>query len=98
MGQAHLPTGKLRTGRANDFMGVPLPVVALARDLPPSHEIDWHDQPRFQLVYAARGVMTVDTHGVDAAPARAPPHRQRRGPAPQPLRTTGRRDKDAAQL
>ena len=47
--------------RANDFMGVPRPVVALARDLPPSHEIDWHCHPRFQLVYAARGVMTVDT-------------------------------------
>ncbi|MEA3192896.1 MAG: hypothetical protein QOD26_1229 [Betaproteobacteria bacterium] len=42
-------------------MAVPRPVVALARDLPPSHEIDWHSHPRFQLVYAARGVMTVDT-------------------------------------
>jgi AraC-like DNA-binding protein len=51
----------LNGGRANDFMGVPRPVVALARDLPPSHEIDWHSHPRFQLVYAARGVMTVDT-------------------------------------
>jgi AraC-like DNA-binding protein len=50
-----------RGGRANDFMSVPRPVVALARDLPPSHEIDWHSHPRFQLVYAARGVMTVDT-------------------------------------
>jgi AraC-like DNA-binding protein len=57
MGQAEAH----RPGRANDFMGVPRPVVALARDLPPSHEIDWHSHPRFQLVYAARGVMTVDT-------------------------------------
>lgn len=57
MGQAEAQ----RPGRANDFMGVPRPVVALARDLPPSHEIDWHSHPRFQLVYAARGVMTVDT-------------------------------------
>jgi AraC-like DNA-binding protein len=55
MGQAD------RAVRANDFMGVPRPVVALARDLPPSHEIDWHSHPRFQLVYAARGVMSVDT-------------------------------------
>lgn len=47
--------------RANDYMSVPRPVVALARDLPPAHEIDWHSHPRFQLVYAARGVMTVDT-------------------------------------
>lgn len=42
-------------------MAVPRPVVALARDLAPSHEIDWHSHPRYQLVYAARGVMTVDT-------------------------------------
>ncbi len=48
-------------GRANDFMSVPRPVLALARDLPPAHEIDWHSHPRYQLVYAARGVMTVDT-------------------------------------
>ncbi len=48
-------------GRANAYMSVPRPVVALATDLPPAHEIDWHSHPRFQLVYAARGVMTVDT-------------------------------------
>jgi AraC-like DNA-binding protein/mannose-6-phosphate isomerase-like protein (cupin superfamily) len=47
--------------RANDYMSVPRAVVVLARDLPPAHEIDWHSHPRFQLVYAARGVMTVDT-------------------------------------
>jgi AraC-like DNA-binding protein len=47
--------------RANAYMSVPRPVVALARDLAPSHEIDWHSHPRYQLVYAARGVMTVDT-------------------------------------
>ncbi|HZQ72723.1 MAG TPA: helix-turn-helix transcriptional regulator [Burkholderiales bacterium] len=46
---------------ANAYMSVPRPVIALARDLPPAHEIDWHSHPRFQLVYAARGVMTVDT-------------------------------------
>jgi len=51
----------LSAARANDYMKVPRPVVALARDLPPAHEIDWHSHPRFQLVYAARGVMTVDT-------------------------------------
>jgi AraC-like DNA-binding protein len=42
-------------------MAVPRPVLALARDLAPAHEIDWHSHPRFQLVYAAHGVMTVDT-------------------------------------
>src|SRR3954466_3025335 len=50
-----------RTARANDFMAVPRPVVALARDLPAADGFDWHSHPRFQLVYAARGVMTVDT-------------------------------------
>jgi len=53
--------GTSKGGRANDFMAVPRPVLALARDLPPAHEIAWHSHPRFQLVYAARGVMTVDT-------------------------------------
>ena len=42
-------------------MSVPRPVIALARDMAPAHEIDWHSHPRFQLVYAARGVMKVDT-------------------------------------
>ena len=72
-----------RTVRANDFMGVPRPVVALARDLPPSHEIDWHSHPRFQLVFAARGVMTVDTREATwvVPPQRAvwmPPHVEHR--------------------
>ena len=49
------------SARANDYMRVPRPVVVLARDLPSAHEIDWHSHPRFQLVYAARGMMTVDT-------------------------------------
>jgi AraC-like DNA-binding protein len=60
MGQSS-PTAR-KAGRANAYMSVPRPVVALATDLPPAHEIDWHSHPRFQLVYAARGVMTVDTH------------------------------------
>src|SRR5262249_39570356 len=47
--------------RANDYMSVPRPVVVLARDLQPADEIDWHSHPRFQLVYAARGVLAVDT-------------------------------------
>lgn len=50
-----------QAGRANSYMAVPRPVVALARDLPAAEEIGWHSHPRYQLVYAARGVMTVDT-------------------------------------
>ena len=33
----------------------------MARDLPAASEIDWHSHPRFQLIFAVRGVMTVDT-------------------------------------
>src|SRR3954467_8612066 len=63
LGQSLSKMGQLpaQAVRATDFMGVPRAVVALARDLPPAHEIDWHSHPRFQLVYAARGVMSVDT-------------------------------------
>ncbi|HYD55645.1 MAG TPA: helix-turn-helix transcriptional regulator [Burkholderiales bacterium] len=55
------PAGGQHAGRANAYMSVPRPVVALARDLPTAEEIGWHSHPRYQLVYAARGVMTVDT-------------------------------------
>jgi AraC-like DNA-binding protein len=55
MGQHPRPT------RSDAFQNVPRPVAAMARDLPPSYEIAWHSHPRFQLIYAARGVMTVDT-------------------------------------
>jgi len=62
MGQAHPgATDPRQAGRANAFMSVPRPVLAMARDLPPAQEIGWHSHPRFQLVYAARGVLAVDT-------------------------------------
>jgi AraC-like DNA-binding protein len=48
--------------RAADYQGVPRPVGAMANDLPPGHEIPWHSHPRFQLLYAVRGVMLIDTH------------------------------------
>jgi AraC-like DNA-binding protein len=59
MGQ--LSPADRRAGRANTYMSVPRPVFALATDLASAHDIDWHSHPRFQLVYAARGVVTVDT-------------------------------------
>lgn len=46
---------------AVDYQNVPRPVAAMARDLPADHEIDWHAHPRFQVIYASEGVMTVDT-------------------------------------
>lgn len=59
MGQ--LSPADRRAGRANAYMSVPRPVFGLATDLASAHDIDWHSHPRFQLVYAARGVVTVDT-------------------------------------
>jgi AraC-like DNA-binding protein/mannose-6-phosphate isomerase-like protein (cupin superfamily) len=59
MGQ-RLSTSKPTRGDA--YQEVPRPVGAMARDLPPAFEIPWHSHPRFQLIFATRGVMTVDTH------------------------------------
>ena len=52
-----------RSIRGDDYQRVPRPVAAMARDLPSDYEIAWHSHPRFQLVYGAQGVMTVDTRG-----------------------------------
>ena len=50
-----------RSTRGDDYQAVPRPVAAMARDLPPEYEIPWHSHPRFQLVYGAHGVMSVET-------------------------------------
>ena len=47
--------------RGDAYQEVPRPVGAMARDLPPAYEIDWHSHPRYQLIFATRGVMTIDT-------------------------------------
>ena len=51
-----------RSTSGADYQNVPRPVAAMARDLPPDHEIDWHQHPRFQVIYGTEGVMSVDTH------------------------------------
>ncbi len=51
-----------RSTSAVDYQSVPRPVAAMARDLPPDHEIAWHMHPRFQVIYATEGVMRIDTH------------------------------------
>jgi AraC-like DNA-binding protein len=54
---------------ADDFDTVPRPVVALATDYLPGHEIAPHRHRRVQLVHAATGVMTVTTeHGAWVVP------------------------------
>ena len=47
--------------RGDAYQDVPRPVGAMARDLPADFEIGWHSHPRFQLIFAVRGVMSVDT-------------------------------------
>jgi AraC-like DNA-binding protein len=64
MRQSPKPPATLpRSIRGDDYQRVPRPVAAMARDLPSDYEIAWHSHPRFQLVYGAQGVMTVDTRG-----------------------------------
>ncbi len=58
-----MPTPK--STRGDDYQQVPRPVAAMARDLPSDYEIAWHKHPRYQLVYGAQGVMTVDTRGAN---------------------------------
>jgi AraC-like DNA-binding protein len=48
--------------RSDAYQNIPRPVGAMADDLPPAHEIPWHSHPRFQLIFAVRGVMLIDTH------------------------------------
>lgn len=76
-------TSPTRSTDARDYQHVPRPVAAMARDLPPDFEIAWHEHPRFQLLYAVRGVMTVETpHGTWVVPPQRavwlPPHTRHR--------------------
>ncbi|MDF2901285.1 MAG: AraC family transcriptional regulator [Phenylobacterium sp.] len=53
----------------NDYQNIPRPVVAIGNDYPPSHELEWHEHRRGQLLYAAKGVVALSTpHGAWVAP------------------------------
>jgi hypothetical protein len=39
-----------RSTASVDYQKVPRPLAAMARDLPPHHEIDWHSHPRFEVI------------------------------------------------
>jgi AraC-like DNA-binding protein len=59
----------MRNVHANDIPYVPRPALAVANDYPPDFELARHRHTRGQLVYAAEGVITVDTdEGAWAAP------------------------------
>jgi len=51
-----------RSTSAVDYQNVPRPIAAMAHDLPRGHVINWHEHPRFQVIYGTEGVMHVDTH------------------------------------
>jgi len=55
------PAGQPKPTHADAYQGVPRPVGAMAHDLPPAFEIPWHSHPRYQLIFAVRGVMLIDT-------------------------------------
>ncbi len=44
-----------------DLIGVPRPIVAMAKEFPSGHLIAFHQHSRAQLLYASSGVMTVKT-------------------------------------
>jgi AraC-like DNA-binding protein len=50
-----------RSTDPRDYQDVPRPVAVLARDIPDAHTTPWHSHKRAQLVYAASGVMVVET-------------------------------------
>lgn len=53
----------------DDYDGVPRPVIAIANDYPPAHELEWHSHRRGQLLYASKGVVALSTaHGAWVAP------------------------------
>ena len=59
----------MRHVHPNDFDDVPRPAIAVANDYPPAFELARHTHRRGQLLYAAEGVVTVDTdQGAWAAP------------------------------
>ena len=59
----------MRNVQPNDHEHVPRPVVAIGNDYPPAFELAPHRHSRAQLLYAARGVVSVSTpDGAWAAP------------------------------
>ena len=55
------PAPARRSTDSRDYQAVPRRVAAMARDLADGAAIGWHSHPRFQLLYAVAGVMTVST-------------------------------------
>ena len=58
-----------RSTNPDDYMRVPRPIAAMAKDFPHGHHIPVDRHERGQLVYAVSGVMTVTTpHGTWVVP------------------------------
>lgn len=45
----------------NNYISIPRPIVAVAKEFPPGHLIPLHQHSRSQFLYASSGVMTVKT-------------------------------------
>ncbi len=59
----------MRNVKADDVEDMPRPVVAIGNDYPARFELAPHSHTRIQLLYAAQGVLTVDTdHGAWVVP------------------------------
>jgi AraC-like DNA-binding protein len=59
----------MRNVQADDVEDTPRTVVAIGNDYPPAFELARHSHRRAQLLYASKGVVTVDTaHGAWIAP------------------------------
>ncbi|WP_315831590.1 helix-turn-helix transcriptional regulator [Bradyrhizobium prioriisuperbiae] len=52
---------RVRSSDADDYQGVPRPLAAMAKSFAGGFEIEPHQHPRDQLVYAVTGVMRVRT-------------------------------------
>ena len=56
-----MPNYKTNENRIDALIDVPQKVVAVASDYPAGHRTEKHNHTRSQLVYAVRGVLTVNT-------------------------------------
>ncbi|MDI7776670.1 helix-turn-helix transcriptional regulator [Asticcacaulis sp. EMRT-3] len=59
----------MRNADPNLYEAIPRPVIAIGNDYPPAFELAHHTHARAQLLYPAKGVVTVDTtHGAWVVP------------------------------
>jgi AraC-like DNA-binding protein/mannose-6-phosphate isomerase-like protein (cupin superfamily) len=50
-----------KSTHAADYQDAPSPVAVMAKEVPSHHRVSWHKHKRAQLIYAAQGVLTVNS-------------------------------------